>query len=54
MVDVGRWDGAEIVAPTGGGIWDRTEVALEWNPRKEALERCPGWNSVEGEECPAL
>ena len=25
---VGRWAGFEIVAPTGGRIWDRTEVAF--------------------------
>lgn len=28
LVDVGRWVGIEIVAPTGRRIWDRTEVAM--------------------------
>lgn len=27
LIDVIRWVGFEIVAPTGGGIWNRTEVA---------------------------
>lgn len=38
-VDVGRGAGFEIVAPTEGGIWDRTEVALGWEYKKERLGR---------------
>lgn len=27
-VDAGGWTGFEIVAPTGGGVWCRTEIAF--------------------------
>lgn len=54
VIGVAGWIVFEIVAPTGGGVWDRTEVALGGNGRKETLERCYGWSSVEGEECPAF
>lgn len=54
LVDVGRWVGVEIVAHTGGGIWDRTGLAEGREKRMGALGICPGWSSIEGEKCPAF
>jgi hypothetical protein len=35
-VDAGGWTGFEIVAPTGGGMWCRTEVAFLMGMEKKA------------------